>query len=94
MNNHVEDESCSDGIDQEKPIPQNKSSSESDYRRPAHDDVRRWILEALEEHEPRNLGCVIDDDSKSMVLDLFEEPYEQARRNVHTLIFEAINRQP
>lgn len=52
--------------------------------------MRRLIREVFEKHEKRRLGSLIDNRYKNVVLALFEEAHEQAKRNVYTLIFEVM----
>lgn len=45
------------------------------------------IHEALEKHEQKRMRHPIDDRGKNVVMDLFEEPHEQARTSVQTHVF-------
>lgn len=55
MEDHVEQELHSEGLDEEEPMTENESSNESVYSGPTHDDVRRPILGAFKNHEQRRL---------------------------------------
>lgn len=56
MDDHVEDELHNEGMNEEELIPKNKSISKYGYSRPTHDDVNRFVCEALKKYEERMLG--------------------------------------
>lgn len=84
MDYRVEEEPHDEGIDEEEPIPENKSSNESGYSGPTHDVDRCLILEALEEHEHWRLGPLIHEKCKNEVLTLLEEAHKRFRKPVST----------
>lgn len=86
----VDDKPNNDGIDEEKPMPENKSGSNSGYSTPTYGDVRHLIREALEEQDKRRLGILVDDKCKNVITVFFEEPHERAKRFVYTPVFEVI----
>lgn len=91
MDEYVKQEAQNEGIDEKESIPENESINGSGYSGSTHDEVRRLDPEALQKHEQRIQRRLIVYRCKGVVLDLFEETREQARRNVYTPAFEVMD---
>lgn len=64
-------------------MQENESIIESGYCGSTHDNVRRLIHGAIEEHTERRLGCLSGDGYEEMNLELFEKAHRRAKRNIH-----------
>lgn len=87
MDDNVEDQAHSDGIDEEGRMPANESSNESGYSGHSPYKERRLIREVPEEHKQRRPRGVIEDRCNIVVLSFYEEAHEHAKRNIYTFVF-------
>lgn len=66
-----------EGIYEEERMLEEKSSNASGYSTSTQDTVRRFIPDALTDHEKRILRGLFNDKCKYVIFDLFEEAHEQ-----------------
>lgn len=85
---HVEEERQREGINEEKPMPETESNTDSSYGELAHNDRRRLNRNDREKHQRRILGLDIKDRCDKLSLPLFEESDEGVKRNIYILCSE------
>lgn len=92
MDEHVGSEPQDEQVDEILDILGNKSTSESDYTGPTHDNICHMDREALVEREENRLRRLIDYRCKKVAIALFQEAQESSVDSLHTPIYEVVVR--